>query len=99
MIIHCKLNLMMKTNTKRIIAVSIFAYCFLLIVNCFSQSPPYPWANAEGGTSFETGNGISTDADGNVLVTGAFLSSSISFGSTILTNASAGGVDIFVAKE
>ena len=54
------------------------------------------WAKSAGGTSYDWGNGISTDAGGNVLVTGYFISPSISFGTTTLT--SAGNADIFVVK-
>lgn len=54
------------------------------------------WANSAGGTSSEYGYGISSDVNGNVLVTGAFNSPSISFGTTTLT--SEGDYDVFVVK-
>src|SRR5690606_8330373 len=54
------------------------------------------WAKSAGGINGDWGNSISTDANGNVLLTGYFSSSSITFGSTTLTNA--GSYDIFIAK-
>jgi hypothetical protein len=53
------------------------------------------WAKGVGGTDNETAYGIATDANGNVLLTGDFYSSSITFGATTLSN-SAGTV--FVTK-
>jgi hypothetical protein len=55
------------------------------------------WAQRAGGTSSEYAYGITTDAGGNVLLTGSFNSSSITFGSTVLTNTSAND-DIFLVK-
>ena len=65
-----------------------------------AQAPNYQWAKSEGGTSYDFGTGISTDANGNVLVTGYFKSPSITFGTTTLTNADNSGntADIFVVK-
>lgn len=54
------------------------------------------WAKSAGGTSIEGAQGISTDETGNVLITGYFASTSITFGTTTLTNAM--GIDIFVVK-
>lgn len=54
------------------------------------------WAKSEGGTNGESGNSIATDANGNMIVTGYFSSSSLIFGSTVLT--SAGNSDIFIVK-
>ena len=54
------------------------------------------WAKSAGGNSYDAAHCISTDASGNIIVTGDFSSTSISFGSTILTNA--GNDDMFLAK-
>jgi hypothetical protein len=56
------------------------------------------WANSAGGTEDDRGRGVATDAGGNVLVTGEFYSPSITFGTTVLTNAIAGDYDMFIAK-
>jgi hypothetical protein len=56
------------------------------------------WAKSAGGTNLDGGYGVSTDANGNVFVAGIFLSPSINFGSTTLTNVSSGNADIFVVK-
>ena len=56
------------------------------------------WAKSAGGTSHDIAYGISTDAGGNVLLTGDFYSPSISFGTTTLTSASPGASDVFVVK-
>jgi ribosomal protein S11 len=54
------------------------------------------WATSAGGSLLEEGRGIATDASGNVVVTGFFESSSITFGNVMLANT--GGRDVFVVK-
>ena len=54
------------------------------------------WAKSAGGNNLEEGRAIAVDASGNCYVTGYFESSSITFGSTILTNVN--GIDIFIVK-
>ncbi len=54
------------------------------------------WAECEGGSPDDGGNGIATDATGNVFVCGFFVSPNINFGSYTLTNVNSS--DIFVAK-
>ncbi|HWY39105.1 MAG TPA: T9SS type A sorting domain-containing protein, partial [Bacteroidia bacterium] len=54
------------------------------------------WAKSVGGSLDDRGNAISLDAYANAYVTGYFASSSVAFGSAILTNA--GGNDVFLAK-
>lgn len=56
------------------------------------------WAKSAGGSADDVGQGITTDSDGNVLITGYFYSPSITFETTTLTNASMGANDIFVVK-
>ncbi|MFT6503184.1 MAG: hypothetical protein ACJASQ_003316 [Crocinitomicaceae bacterium] len=56
------------------------------------------WAKSEGGTGYEDGKSIATDLNGNVFVTGHFSSSSISFGTTTLTNTSSPAGEIFLVK-
>lgn len=54
------------------------------------------WAKFSGGLSSDIISDISTDASSNIVVTGYFLSSSITFGKTTLTKT--GSAAIFVAK-
>jgi hypothetical protein len=53
------------------------------------------WSKRFGGTSSDSVYGLTTDADGNILISGDF-SGSITFGTTTLT--SSGGRDGFLAK-
>ncbi|MBI4946189.1 MAG: T9SS type A sorting domain-containing protein [Bacteroidetes bacterium] len=65
----------------------------------YNPSGNVVWAKRAGGTKIDVSNGISTDVNGNVYVTGFFSSSNITFGSTTLTNAGGSGTeDIFVVK-
>ena len=74
----------------------LILYSSFLIFNSHAQVPNWLWANGAGGTGNDQSFSISADAGGNVYVTGYFYSSSITFGSTVLTNA--GLNDIFLAK-
>ncbi|MEO8150374.1 MAG: T9SS type A sorting domain-containing protein [Bacteroidia bacterium] len=83
----------MKTKlTLLIILLSVFS----VYEEGKAQVPSWAWAKSAAGTNYDGGNGISTDINGNVLVTGAFKSSSLTFGATILTNAGVG--DFFIVK-
>ncbi|MBT4970418.1 MAG: hypothetical protein HOM80_15535, partial [Bacteroidetes bacterium] len=62
----------------------------------YSQTPPsFDWMRHAGGTDYDDGWGVGTDANGNVYVTGGFKYSA-TFGSTTIT--SYGGRDMFLAK-
>ena len=57
------------------------------------------WAKSAGGADNEWGYSVATDAAGNTYITGAFASSTITFGATTLTNSSSvGNSDIFIVK-
>jgi hypothetical protein len=58
------------------------------------------WAKSAGGNVDEEGYSVSADKFGNVYVVGSFVSPTIAFGSTTLTNATSNGgnSDIFIAK-
>ena len=67
---------------------------------CTFQNPADPTPNmaaiaSAGGTSFDAGQSITTDASGNVYVTGYFQSTASFTGTTIT---SVGETDIFIAK-
>jgi hypothetical protein len=55
------------------------------------------WAKSEGGTERDFGYGICADINGNVYITGFFLSTDIIFGTDTLINAGTYG-EIFIAK-
>lgn len=65
----------------------------------FDASGNVVWAKSLGGDSFESGTAISSDANGNVLVTGYFKSSILSIDKSTFTNKSEGNrEDIFIVK-
>ena len=64
-------------------------------LNMNAQSPNWQWALRAGGTSTEYAEST-LDANGNIYVSGAFFSPTITFGTTTLSNA--GGADMFIAN-
>ncbi|HRF81749.1 MAG TPA: hypothetical protein PL070_16850 [Flavobacteriales bacterium] len=57
------------------------------------------WAISAGGNEEDISNGIATDSNGNVCITGGVMSDSITFGSITLYNATTNQAeDVFVAK-
>ena len=56
------------------------------------------WAKSAGGTDDDEVLSCTTDANGNIITTGFFSSPTITFGTTTLTNANAGGFDMFIVK-
>lgn len=67
------------------------------IIKC-DNSGNILWAEREGGNKDDVSASITTDGNGNVYLTGVFISSAITFGSTTLTHSAGGGYDMFVAK-
>src|ERR1022692_4879088 len=64
----------------------------------YDSSGNVMWAKSAGGSNNDIGNGIAVNSSGISYITGNFTSSSITFGSTTLTNASNDTSDIFIAK-
>ncbi len=62
-----------------------------------AQAPNWLWAVGAGGSNSDFGYSIAVDGSGNRYITGMFSSTTITFGSTTLTNASI-ATDFFVAK-
>ncbi len=76
----------------------LFTIALVLIFNLYSkaQAPNWEWAKSAGGTNEDFGRSVTTDASGNVYITGCFCSPTITFGSITLT--SNGNYDIFLVK-
>jgi hypothetical protein len=64
----------------------------------YNSSGNVLWAKRAGGTSDDGGQSVCTDLAGNIIISGFFQSSTITFGSTTLTNAYTSYPDIFILK-
>jgi outer membrane protein assembly factor BamB len=69
---------------------------FFLVTFTSAQTPEFQWAKRAGGASDDRAYRIVVDASGNSFVTGYFASSTITFGTTTLTNA--GYDDMYLVK-
>lgn len=56
------------------------------------------WAKRAGGNYVDYAKSITTDAFGNVYITGCFYSASITFGTYTLSNSGSSGADIYIVK-
>ncbi len=66
-----------------------------------AQASNWLWAKSAAGSGIETGRSVATDAAGNVVAIGEFGTPSMTFGTTVLTNAgvlSTNSRDIFIVK-
>ncbi len=80
----------MKTNITLLVTI------ILLSVKSFSQAPNWVWAKSAGGSDKDASYSVTTDASGNIFITGFFQSPTITFGTTTLTNT--GISNIFIVK-
>ncbi|MEO6169181.1 MAG: MopE-related protein [Chitinophagales bacterium] len=56
------------------------------------------WARNPTGTDEDKSNAVAVDADGNVYITGSFISNTLDFGGVTLSNSQASAEDMFIAK-
>ena len=78
---------------KKLYIISLFAFIGL---SANALSPAWQWAKSAGGINIDYGKSITVVGSGNSYVIGSFESSSITFGSTTLTNA--GYEQFFIVK-
>ncbi len=64
----------------------------------YDPSGSVVWAKSFGSSGNDEGRGVAVDASGNLLVTGGYLSATLTWGATVLTNVSSGSADVFLAK-
>jgi hypothetical protein len=72
-----------------------YADCFIVK---YDGSGNVLWAKSTGGAYDDAGMSASVSSAGDVYVSGRFASTTLTFGTTILTNVAAGANDLFVAK-
>jgi hypothetical protein len=65
---------------------SFLILLFFIGSSLFSQAPNWSWAKKAGSDLYDSGLGITTDANGNVYVAGLFENNSINFGSPNFIN-------------
>ena len=68
----------------------------ITVSQCNSKGPEWCYTKSAGGTNTDYANSVIVDANGNTYVVGYFSSSSITFGTTTLTNS--GSADMFIVK-
>ncbi len=69
-----------------------------LFVAKFDNNANAIWANSSGGNFDDSAYGITLDQQNNILVTGYFKSTQITFGSTTYTNTAIASGDLFLVK-
>lgn len=91
--IQCRTSFRLQRFVMAIFAANLFVST--IMVNAQGSLPEWNWANQSGGLDYNNGNGITTDSEGNVIVTGYFQGQAV-FGTTTLT--CLGVYDVFVVK-
>ena len=83
---------------KKLILFSVLVCSIFLFSNiCRPQQPVWEWAKSAGGPGYaDEASAVAVDAYGNVYAAGYFLSLTINFGTTVLTNVAF--EDIFLVK-
>jgi hypothetical protein len=71
---------------------------FDIFIVKYASDGSVQWATSGGGIQNDQANSITTDASGNVYVTGSFTSPTIAFGSTTLTNSGTANADMYIVK-
>jgi hypothetical protein len=79
---------------KKVITILV---ALIISANSFIQAQDCLWAKSVGGTGVDYGNNVTTDANGNVYMTGNFESPTITIGTITLTRLG-GGTGFFIAK-
>ena len=74
---------------KKRILLSILFAGFLFVTNLSAQEPTFEWAKQIGGSGIDLAQSITTDAKGNVYVTGGFANTDLIAGNEY---------DIFIQK-
>jgi hypothetical protein len=82
-------------SANRIRACLILAALLFACIGLSAQPQDWLWARSAGGVSYDSGQSVAVDGDGNSYITGNFEETAL-FGATSLT--SQGQIDIFVAK-
>lgn len=75
---------------------ALFIFAMFIALGSWGQIPNWAWSTSASGTGNYGGTGISTDVNGNIIVTGLFSSPTITFGATTLSNN--GSYNFFVVK-
>lgn len=80
------------------VSLTLLLIASIAVLNLNAQTPNWTWAKSVGNNAQDYGVGVATDANNNIIATGLFKSSTISFGNITLNNTAAGFYDIYVVK-